>query len=744
MTASTCPASTVDLDGSCHRAENRFDVEFVAPLALAEKQIQQAYRPYIQIHKWFARRPGALFRALLLAEFGDTRSVRESYYHPHDIEDITVYDPFMGGGTPLLEANRLGINTIGNDINPMATWLVRQSLVDIDIKAFDKAAERVINKTERVLSSLYKTECRECGGDAPVKYFIWVKTTDCAECGETVELFPGYRIAKNVRHPEVVIFCPLCRDLFEVDSEPEAEKEITCGCCDGTFVYDGPAGRSKYDCPACGHRGRYGSGEEDSPPIHSLVAIEYHCHDCKPTHDGRFFKAPDDRDNQLVEKAASEFASTDIAQLVPDDTIPAGDETSRLHRWGYEKFSDLFNQRQLFGLTALMGAIKEEEDREIRHALATVFSDFLRYQNMLARYDTYSLKCQDIFSVHGYPVGLVQCENNILGIPKVGSGGYRHFIRKYRKAKKYCEEPWDKKIEGKQKRKIRTPGEKIAAEMVDEQPSRSGPCSAWIECRSSTSTQLRPDSVDAIITDPPYFDNLQYAELIDFCYVWLRRLVGEEVSYFQAPSTRTANELTGNKTAGRDLKHFTGGISAVFQNAVEALRPGGLFAFTFHHNDPDAYLPLVVALCDAQLTATASIPCPAEMSASLHIAGTSSSVVDTILCSRSDQPSYTCDNRVLVEQLSTQIIMLRNGQVDVTAGDATCMALGLFTVATVNDLIDTWEASSSIEERLSRARKSFRKRLDGSGGLETIVEQAFEAAEEQSTSSTAQLALFGN
>jgi len=51
--------------------EHAFDVPFVAALALREKQIQQNYRPIIAVHKWFTRRPGTLFRALLLAEFGE-------------------------------------------------------------------------------------------------------------------------------------------------------------------------------------------------------------------------------------------------------------------------------------------------------------------------------------------------------------------------------------------------------------------------------------------------------------------------------------------------------------------------------------------------------------------------------------------------------------------------------------------------------------------------------------------------
>src|SRR5438093_3093732 len=96
--------------------EKEYDVSFVAAMALREKQIQQNYRPVIAVHKWFARRPGTLFRALLLAEFGrDT--LRESYFQPQDLSGIRIADPFMGGGTPLLEANRMGCDVIGYDIN---------------------------------------------------------------------------------------------------------------------------------------------------------------------------------------------------------------------------------------------------------------------------------------------------------------------------------------------------------------------------------------------------------------------------------------------------------------------------------------------------------------------------------------------------------------------------------------------------------------------------------------------------
>ena len=91
--------------------EKDFDIPFIADLALREKQIQQNYRPVIAVHKWFARRPGTLFRGLLLSEFSG-KPLREVFYKANDLSGRHVADPFMGGGTPILEANRVGLGVI--------------------------------------------------------------------------------------------------------------------------------------------------------------------------------------------------------------------------------------------------------------------------------------------------------------------------------------------------------------------------------------------------------------------------------------------------------------------------------------------------------------------------------------------------------------------------------------------------------------------------------------------------------
>ena len=85
----------------------------------------------------------------------------------------------------------------------------------------------------------------------------------------------------------------------------------------------------------------------------------------------------------------------------------------------------------------------------------------------------------------------------------------------------------------------------------------------------------------------------------------------------------------------RGLEHFTEGLSAVFTRMAAALKQGSPLVFTYHHNTIEAYFPVAVAILDAGLKCSASIPCPAEMGASIHINGTGSSIVDTVFVCRS-------------------------------------------------------------------------------------------------------------
>ena len=669
--------------------ESRFDAAFTASLALREKQIQQSYRPVIGVHKWFARRPGTLFRSLLLAEFNGTEAPGQAFYRAHGFHGV-IADPFMGGGTPLIEANRLGFHVVGADINPMAYWIVRQEIGQLNAEAFAEVAAQVSADVEAQIGPLYQTECRECGEAATVKYFHWVKTLTCTHCKTSNDLFPGYLLADAVRHPRSVLFCPSCSQLVELAQLPDKGCTVPCPHCGSKVGTEGPARRGRIACRGCQAPLSY-AGPLQTPLEHRLWALEYHCTHCKRGRAGRFFAAPSEADLLRIAQASASLEECPDLRI-PCDAIAEGDETNRLRRWGYRYWRELFNPRQLLGLGLLQNRIDKIDDTSVRHALLTVFSDILRYQNMLCRYDTYALKCQDIFAVHGFPVALLACENNLLGIAGVGAGGFRHFVEKYQRAKAYCRQPFESRHNGKVKRQVPIFGESICADFVDCFPS-GAERQALLWCGSSTEMALRPESLDGVFTDPPYFDNVQYAELIDFCYVWLRQSLSATFPEFRSRTTRIAGELTGNVTGQKGLAHFAEGLSIVFRRFTAALKPQAPFVFTYHHNDIGAYAPVALALLDAGLLCTAVLPAPGEMEASLHINNTTSSIVDSVFVCRipgetteASLPSIPELERLIVEDCR-QIAV---GGVRVSLGDARCLINGHLVRLCILELRKTW------------------------------------------------------
>lgn len=700
--------------------EIKFDIPLIATLALREKQIQQNYRPIIAVHKWFARRPGTLFRALTLAEFGDA-PIADLFFRANDFPGRKVADPFMGGGTPLIEANRVGCDVIGFDINPMAAWIVREEIEHLDVHAYQEEGARLLSKLRAEIGDLYLTDCSLYDEtDVPVKYYLWVKVIDCKSCGKDVDLFPGYLLAEDSRHPKNVLVCPSCGELNEVD---DREQLGTCRSCDTRLYIKGPASRGRCACSHCGHENRYPRAE-DGPLRHRLFAIEYYNPHRKTEHKGRFFKKPDAKDLARTAAAQERWRRTH-PRFVPNQEILPGDETSRLHRWGYSQYRQMFNDRQLLGLELSCRLIDEVADERVHHALATNLSDLLRYQNMLCRYDTWALKSLDIFSVHGFPVGLVQCESNLLGITNgndtnVGSGGWTNIIDKYVKAKRYCEAPFEMQRKGSRNLQILVPGEWIGERIKGERRRKVA-----IYCADAAAVKLTPKCLDAVFTDPPYFGNVQYGELMDFCYVWLRRLVGSEAEGFDRPSTRAATELTGNVTKGRGLEHFTEGLARVYTNIAQALKSGAPLAFTYHHNKIEAYFAVGVAILDAELICSASLPCPAEMSGSIHIHGTASSIVDTVFVCRDHGRVPRLWLFESAQQLAA-IVARDLAQLTETGrkpsrGDTLCVVYGHLTRMAVWNLWRNWDRNLPTDEKLQHFERSLTRLADPEEVLDRLV-----------------------
>jgi putative DNA methylase len=139
---------------------------------------------------------------------------------------------------------------------------------------------------------------------------------------------------------------------------------------------------------------------------------------------------------------------------------------------------------------------------------------------------------------------------------------------------------------------------------------------------------------------------------------------------------------------------------------ANALKPGSPLAFTYHHNDLSAYYPVAVAILDAGLTCSASLPCPAEMGASIHINGTGSSIIDTVFVCRSTgvvPGKWIVDSAEGVARLVTEDIQsLRSGNVHATHGDIRCIAYGHLVRLAIWALRKRWKKDEKVSKRMAR------------------------------------------
>jgi len=214
---------------------------------------------------------------------------------------------------------------------------------------------------------------------------------------------------------------------------------------------------------------------------------------------------------------------------------------------------------------------------------------------------------------------------------------------------------------------------------------------------------------------------------MDFCYVWLRRLVSSAPEGFDRDTTRSPEELTGNLTQARGIDHFAEGLSAVYAKMACALRPGAPLAFTFHHNRFEAYGAVGVAILDAGLTCTATIPCPAEMGGSIHIHGTGSSIVDTVFVCRvhgrvrRSQLCETLDD--FTRLIDDELAQLRTAGMRPRPGDLRCIVFGHLTRIAIWRLRKSWDAARPTNERLRRFSKAAALFGDAQSVAEALARQ---------------------
>ena len=229
-----------------------FPFEFLSQLAERESWRKEIHRPIYHVHKWWAKRLGSVFRGILLgAVTPEEADLSKEFYKLGDFSGVTVFDAFMGSGTTIGEAHKLGFTAIGRDINPVAVESVRTALGPMDHRSLGAAFKELSQGVGEKIRDLYRATDSK-GHPCEVLYSFWVMQAPCLTCGKPVDLFPSRVIARNAypsRKPEVQIICPACGDIFP---GLHGQKTATCRSCRCEFNPEhGQAKGATAQCQHC-------------------------------------------------------------------------------------------------------------------------------------------------------------------------------------------------------------------------------------------------------------------------------------------------------------------------------------------------------------------------------------------------------------------------------------------------------------------------------------------------------------
>jgi len=628
-----------------------FPFDFVSDLAEIESWRKEIYRPVYHVHKWWATRLGSVFRAILLACAEPPGTDLEKKFHQiHLFRGKIVFDPFMGSGTTIGEGHKLGFTVVGRDINPVAVEAARVAFGKLDRSAITNAFRDLERDVGERIRSLYKAK-DTTGADGDVLYYFWVKNVPCPKCEAKIDLFSSYIIARHAyaaRNPVVQVLCPGCGNVFP--STYTATKE-TCPKCHHAFdPQQGPARNAEAHCVCCGADFPIAKTirESGKPPEHRLYAKLL----LRPTGEKAYLPATEE-DRAMYAAASRRLQTEDL--LLPDLEIADGYNTRQVLNYGYRSWRDFFNERQLLALGLLHQAICRIQNTHVRGALFSVFSSTLEFNNMFASYKGEGTGAvRHMFSHHILKPERTPLEANVWGTER-SSGAFSTLFRsRLLRCIDYREDPFEVSLSRSRDQasgsKVFGCSDPFEGDVQADWPNGEEPDHRriFLSCGSSHSTGLQRGSVDFVVTDPPFFDNVHYSELADFFYAWQR--LRPDIADGPAETTRQKEEVQDT-----DPHCFTRKLEAVFRECYRVLADAGLLVFTYHHSRHDGWLAVCEACLGAGFRFMNAHPVKAEMSVAAPKSQAKEPIdIDIILVCRktcADQRPRQSEDRVWLQSV---------------------------------------------------------------------------------------------
>lgn len=598
--------------GPCALEDDNFPFEVFSDIAEVESWRKELNRPVYHIHKWWAQRLGTVFRAITLgALMPSGTDIFSAFYRPIRAGSFTIFDPFMGSGTTIGEAAKLGVRVIGRDINPVAHFLVRNALALHDREAILRTFHDIKRDVAEDIRRNYTTTLPD-GIKAKVLYYFWVKQADCPKCSTAVDLFSSRVFAKHAcpeRHPDAKACCPVCG---EVNSVRYDANRATCMHCASEFnPQHGPAQGQKATCPFCEHIFPIAKTirKTNTTPKHRLYAK------LALAPDGRkVYAAATEEDHEAY--ALAEKALADRPNAYPVVQIEPGYNTNQALGYNYRYWHEMFNARQLLCLSILADRIREISDPVLRDLFVCLFSGALEFNNLFTSYKGEGTGAvRHMFAHHILKPERVPLEANVWGTSKSSGSFMTMFEGRIRRALDYADAPFELRLHsgaGKKKtKKVFGLSKSLGFEIAEDYKSFKEGKDIYLSCGDSSVTDIENGAVDAIITDPPFFDNVHYSQLADFFHVWQRHILGGKEAGI-VHTTRSKAEVQS-----ADASTFTERLGAVWAECHRVLSDDGLLAFTYHHSRSEGWSSVLYALMEAGFGISAAFPIKSEMSVAM-------------------------------------------------------------------------------------------------------------------------------
>lgn len=639
--------------------------------------------PHARLHVWWARRPLVASRAAVLGSvlpadfdrrtferllgfghpsevlveirrlmdagvrvdggFGAPRAFSNTLPEPHlgaahsSMETLwgdlpTVIDPMAGGGSIPLEAARLGLHALANEYNPVACTILEATVdypfrfgADLAVSARRWAKQWEARAADR-LDAFYPKQAAGL-----VHAYIYARTVPCPDKQKPTPLVPDWHLTKPDSGMAVVAY-PIVsdegwtieiREMIRRDKRTVDAPKPTYVKGKAISIFTGTPIDGEY-IKAMAAKGQLGS---------ELYAVVL------KGPKGLQFRPAEQADRDAIAAAERELARLrpqwEKDGSIPTEVIPSGEKTPEALRKGMTRWADMFSSRQLLAMgviveelrrlgPAIIDAEGKERGQAIEHLLAFGLDKFANWNAVLSSWNVGAQTLRSVFDRHDFSFKPTYAE-----MAATGAGGGLAW------AFGSALEPWEK---------------------LSKLPRAPQAAAVRISLGSATGLPHIVDgSITAVVVDPPYADNVQYSELADFFYIWLKRTQGHRrpewfstylCDHSQEAVVNAVRHIedfdpekkypTGTKKQAKAIANefYRAMMVESFSEARRILRDDGVLTVMFTHKQQSAWEALFGSLVEAGFVITATWPVRTEGWHSLHTANKNSAESTVILVAR--------------------------------------------------------------------------------------------------------------